>query len=747
MYIEKIDIGSFGNLKNVSLTPGPGVNIIEGGNESGKSTIAAFIKFIFYGFDGKPERKLHVSFATDTAEGAITIFDGEKRYRIERRCTASGKEDCKIYDLETNRAEFQSEVPGEVFFGINSDVFVNTAFVRQLDGGKVNGRDIGEAAANILFSADESVNLQRILKKIDEARIQLLHKNQKGGRIFESNEKSSQLRIRLMEAKESNKEIIDLEGVSEDSKRLISENTEKIQSLKESILLYDAHVRRRKKRSIDLLRQNLEAEEKNLSELKEKYCIDGFVPSASYIAELKKNLQALEVLEARIESCRGALETANSGSFGDGTVEAEKIKATADRLGGRDVLDTSVKKHVVGKRKFAALSAMSAVLGVIIHVLSVLAFWRNDAVFSGVSIAAYVLAVLGVVIFAVISAAQGKKLRAICKEFGVKNAKELEALLNSAEAAINDGRAAFVAKILEEKSRTELEKGSVQAKIDSLCAKFGDNISPDTALNLAEEAASALHGGAVEVEKCRAAYESALAQYDGGDDDGIEAELQPLPEDFDFKAVKREYDFLTKATESLREKRHSGVGRLSALRARNENPAELAEKLNALEADIENMQERHDAYQLAYQALSDAGAGLRDTLSPRLSEYSGEVMGELTAGKYNSLGVDRDMELTFFPDGGNGMAVTRESKYMSAGTLDAAYISLRMALINLLCRKGLPPIVFDESFARFDDKRLTVTMSYLCETAEKKGMQMLVFTSADREARFIGDNRFERIEL
>ena len=155
----------------------------------------------------------------------------------------------------------------------------------------------------------------------------------------------------------------------------------------------------------------------------------------------------------------------------------------------------------------------------------------------------------------------------------------------------------------------------------------------------------------------------------------------------------------------------------------------------------------HDAYRLAHLALSEAGAGLRDTLSPKLSEYSGEVMGVLTDGKYTSLGVDRDMELTFFPDGGNGTAVTRESKYMSAGTLDAAYISLRMALINLLYRKGLPPVVFDESFARFDDNRLAAAMGYLCDRAEKDGLQIFVFTSADREVRLIVDKSFERIEL
>ena len=49
MIIEKIHIISFGKLADFTLDLSEGINIIEGGNESGKSTISAFIKFMFYG--------------------------------------------------------------------------------------------------------------------------------------------------------------------------------------------------------------------------------------------------------------------------------------------------------------------------------------------------------------------------------------------------------------------------------------------------------------------------------------------------------------------------------------------------------------------------------------------------------------------------------------------------------------------------------------------------------------------------
>ena len=69
MIIEKIEIGSFGKLDNMTISLSDGVNIIRGGNESGKSTICNFIKFIFYGLPSKAEDKMKlISWNTSSAK-------------------------------------------------------------------------------------------------------------------------------------------------------------------------------------------------------------------------------------------------------------------------------------------------------------------------------------------------------------------------------------------------------------------------------------------------------------------------------------------------------------------------------------------------------------------------------------------------------------------------------------------------------------------------------------------------------
>ena len=51
MILEKIVIKSFGTLTDMTLEFSEKVNVIEGRNEAGKTTIAAFIKYMLYGFD------------------------------------------------------------------------------------------------------------------------------------------------------------------------------------------------------------------------------------------------------------------------------------------------------------------------------------------------------------------------------------------------------------------------------------------------------------------------------------------------------------------------------------------------------------------------------------------------------------------------------------------------------------------------------------------------------------------------
>ena len=53
MIIQKIHINSFGPAVERDYNLSSGINVLEGKNESGKTTIAMFIKFVLYGLSGR----------------------------------------------------------------------------------------------------------------------------------------------------------------------------------------------------------------------------------------------------------------------------------------------------------------------------------------------------------------------------------------------------------------------------------------------------------------------------------------------------------------------------------------------------------------------------------------------------------------------------------------------------------------------------------------------------------------------
>ena len=90
MIIESINIKSFGMITDMTLNFAEDINVIVGHNEAGKSTIAAFIKYMLYGFgndgsaDAPDERTRRINWENGTAQGSMTVRTGEKRYMITR---------------------------------------------------------------------------------------------------------------------------------------------------------------------------------------------------------------------------------------------------------------------------------------------------------------------------------------------------------------------------------------------------------------------------------------------------------------------------------------------------------------------------------------------------------------------------------------------------------------------------------------------------------------------------------------
>lgn len=157
--------------------------------------------------------------------------------------------------------------------------------------------------------------------------------------------------------------------------------------------------------------------------------------------------------------------------------------------------------------------------------------------------------------------------------------------------------------------------------------------------------------------------------------------------------------------------------------------AALTEETIAVKEKITYLKNKGDALRLALEVLNEAGAEIRQNFAPDVNQRMSRIISGLSAGKYSDLrGNDRLSLGVALPDSGDVRSVLS----LSGGTGDQVYLALRLALSSLLTEGGESlPLIFDEVFAQFDDRRTSLALQYLHNIYFSK--QILIFTCKQRE--------------
>ena len=131
IYIEELNIKSFGKFQNKTIRLDPSFNLIYGLNESGKTTIKNFIEGMFYGFD---EGKLRISFSNKRENyrpkssyiyaGEIKLIKDGQKYLLFRDFDSG---DYRISNLSENKEvklkKSDLNAPGKYFLGVDYDIY------------------------------------------------------------------------------------------------------------------------------------------------------------------------------------------------------------------------------------------------------------------------------------------------------------------------------------------------------------------------------------------------------------------------------------------------------------------------------------------------------------------------------------------------------------------------------------------------------------------------------------------------
>jgi len=190
----------------------------------------------------------------------------------------------------------------------------------------------------------------------------------------------------------------------------------------------------------------------------------------------------------------------------------------------------------------------------------------------------------------------------------------------------------------------------------------------------------------------------------------------------------------------------AGVGADEAARARARdaviaaevrvasNPADAeavavsVETLAAARDRLEGIERRHRVLAGALGALREAERVTTRRAARFLEERMGRDLARVTGGRYAQVRVDEEtLAISVWSGEREGWV---DARTLSEGTLDQVYMVARLALVRLVTQDRRPPLVLDDPFVTFDDERAVRALRVLRELSAEH--QVVYLTASSR---------------
>jgi hypothetical protein len=155
--------------------------------------------------------------------------------------------------------------------------------------------------------------------------------------------------------------------------------------------------------------------------------------------------------------------------------------------------------------------------------------------------------------------------------------------------------------------------------------------------------------------------------------------------------------------------------------------AAVDEELEWLEQEARFWERKKRVYDITRETLEEAYTETMSRAATVLDRELGRYVSTITAGRYNRVEInEKDLSIsTYSAESGEKVSV----RDLSRATQDQFYISARFALVRLVTEGKRPPLLLDDPFVNFHQKRVRRMMGLLQELA--KDNQILLFTCSD----------------
>lgn len=617
MIIKEIQLTNFGkfNHKNVSLEPG--LNIIYGENEAGKTTLHTFIRGMLFGIEkqrGKASgRDVYSKYEPwenpSNYQGIMRIENDGINYRIERNFNREHR----LFRVinEDEGIELTEEQIEELFAGLDESCYYNTISISQL--GSVTDKELEvilkNYAANLGATKSMEIDIKEAFSDLDIQKKKIITENKIGEEdIIKKSVKLTTEQLEITE-REQHKIISSIEQKKENVNHLLEK--------KKELSALD------KKRLEELAKQN---------ERKDKLYQDAI----SYTTEVEKYSNQLE----QIKNHKKELE---SSLLEKGIDSHETMEALMDKIMNKSNMPVTFV--------ILALAFVGAAIGFVVgnlQFITIKEYYMRPAICMGIAFIFFVLAIIRYCF----------KKKHKKRKFEIL--KELRLTSDKLEAAKHEE--IYVRRQLETKQE---------------------------ALNQTQEIIKQEENAQVSSDD----YSDEIRE--------IEAQERTLN------------DGVSKAQFALEQKKENEIElekRIEELRRRLENIKKAKEEIHAIEEAKRNIEE------IANE--------IRSSFGKRLNKQASYYMSKITNGKYDNITIDERLNITI-----NNKKSLIPSSRLSKGTIEQVYMALRLAAADIIFEKDKKPILLDDAFVMYDNKRMGNTLKFMAESME----QVVLFSCHTRE--------------
>lgn len=783
-------IDNFGKLSGFRMEFGEGLNVIHEANAWGKSTLAAFLRIMFYGFESKresgafdKERVVYRPWQGGVYGGELDFEHEGKYYRISRTFGKTEKTDeYHLYDLATNLEchDFSSDI-GKELFGLDSGSFRRSAFIAQNDCECGSTDAINAKLGNLVENTNDINNFDNAQKRIRERMNRLSPDRATGSmkkrtnmitllseelRGFDAAEESAgELAVKLAEKQAQRRELSEIRSQYASALQLASEESRR-ESLKAN---YDSIVK--------------ELEEKRTALEQYKAFFPKRVPKEEEFQEKNQQVQMLGVLKTTLYNIGLTEEEQEqyerlSGMFAGGQPQASQIEemdAKLDKLARcqeeRSKLETKMSYYEaiamkqddtptsagrrIGMLIFAILCLAAGVAGVITAVLFAQLEGYDPLVFG---VAGGILCVAGTVLLVVrtrLVAQEKRRLRIAAQKREEERRKlkepvnEIQSMLSKVARQIEEIRGE-ASDFLEryhlscdmEDARTKIyELRSQSQRFDQLNSRVKrcESVQKDcdrtreSLLSFGEECGITF---GEDIVTSISNLQMRAAEYRIADNAYREVfakkrafeEEHPVKELGSIEKCPYSLDELNSMIRDVDERIEDVRGSIEQYNHQMEDLQEQLDVRDEKEQQLAICRKDQETEKHMYEILSIT----QDYLQRAKEQFSARYLGPIENGfqKYYEM-LAGDTSGAWMINSNIAVQLKeqgelRDSKWLSAGYQDLIGVCMRFALVDAMYPQEKPFLVLDDPYANLDEEKVRCGNELLLQISEE--YQIIYFT-------------------